>query len=155
MPRLQVQPRGLFPDISFGREPSNSTGGTFTHVAAGFPGALPNPRHFHRGHKKQERGGKRGRAYKTLYSRRSRRQRAGVSRARHAHSTIRENGDRLPSYESIVEEVSRAPQALAIAASASCKSMAFPRTISRSTKASTPMPSPSIFTRIGSERRRK
>jgi len=43
MPRLQVQPRGLFPDISFGREPSNSTGGTFTHVAAGFPGAHPNP----------------------------------------------------------------------------------------------------------------
>jgi hypothetical protein len=41
MPRLQVQPRGLFPDISFGREPSNSTGGTFTHVAAGFPGARP------------------------------------------------------------------------------------------------------------------
>ncbi len=41
MPRLQVQPRGLFPDISFGREPSNSTGGTFTHVAAGFPGAHP------------------------------------------------------------------------------------------------------------------
>ena len=43
MPRLQVQPRGLFPDISFGREPSNSTGGTFTHMAAGFPGAHPNP----------------------------------------------------------------------------------------------------------------
>jgi len=43
MPRLQVQPRGLFPDISFGREPSNSTGGTFTHVAAGFPGAHLNP----------------------------------------------------------------------------------------------------------------
>jgi hypothetical protein len=43
MPRLQVQPRGLFPDISFGREPSNSTGGTFTHVAAGFPGARPKP----------------------------------------------------------------------------------------------------------------
>jgi hypothetical protein len=42
MPRLQVQPRGHFPDISFGREPSNSTGGTFTHVAAGFPGAHPN-----------------------------------------------------------------------------------------------------------------
>jgi len=42
MPRLQIQPRGLFPDISSGREPSNSTGGTFTHVAAGFPGALPN-----------------------------------------------------------------------------------------------------------------
>ena len=41
MPRLQVQPRGLFPDISFGREPSNSTGGTFTRVAPGFPGAHP------------------------------------------------------------------------------------------------------------------
>jgi|GEM_PF-3753410 len=40
MPRLQIQPRGLFPDISSGREPSNSPGGTFTHVAAGFPGAL-------------------------------------------------------------------------------------------------------------------
>lgn len=39
MPRLQIQPHGLFPGISFGREPSNSTGGTFTHVAAGFPGA--------------------------------------------------------------------------------------------------------------------
>ena len=43
MPRLQVQPRGLFPDISFGREPSHSTGGTFTHVAAGFLGAHLNP----------------------------------------------------------------------------------------------------------------
>jgi len=41
MPRLQVRSRGLFPDISFGREPSNSTGGTFTHVASGFPGAHP------------------------------------------------------------------------------------------------------------------
>ncbi len=39
MPRLQLQPRGLVPGISFGREPSNSTGGTFTRVAAGFPGA--------------------------------------------------------------------------------------------------------------------
>jgi len=34
--------RGFFPDISFGREPSNSTGGTFTRVASGFPGAHPN-----------------------------------------------------------------------------------------------------------------
>jgi hypothetical protein len=42
MPRLQVPPRGFIPDISFGREPSNSTGGTFTRVASGFPGALPN-----------------------------------------------------------------------------------------------------------------
>lgn len=41
--RLQVRPRGLFPDISFGREPSNSTGGTSTHVAAGFPGAHLKP----------------------------------------------------------------------------------------------------------------
>jgi len=41
MPRLQVPPRGFIPDISFGREPSNSTGGTFTRVASGFPGAHP------------------------------------------------------------------------------------------------------------------
>jgi hypothetical protein len=39
MSRLQIQPHGLFPDISFGREPSHSTGGTFTQVAAGFSGA--------------------------------------------------------------------------------------------------------------------
>ena len=38
MPRLQVPPRGFIPDIPFGREPSNSTGGTFTRVASGFPG---------------------------------------------------------------------------------------------------------------------
>jgi hypothetical protein len=42
MLRLQLQPRGLIPSISFGREPSNSTGGTFTHVASGFSGAHPN-----------------------------------------------------------------------------------------------------------------
>ena len=42
MPRLRLRPRGLIPGISFGREPSNSTGGTFTRVASGFPGA----RHF-------------------------------------------------------------------------------------------------------------
>jgi hypothetical protein len=42
MSRLQVRPRGFFPDISFGREPSNSTGGTFTRVASGFPGAHPS-----------------------------------------------------------------------------------------------------------------
>ncbi|MGB8465663.1 MAG: hypothetical protein WCE49_12005, partial [Terrimicrobiaceae bacterium] len=39
MPRLRLRPRGLIPGISFGREPSNSTGGTFTRVASGFPGA--------------------------------------------------------------------------------------------------------------------
>ncbi len=39
MPRLQIRPHGLFPGISFGGEPSNSTGGSFTHVAASFPGA--------------------------------------------------------------------------------------------------------------------
>ena len=33
MPRLRLQPRGLIPDISFGREPSNSTGRTFTRVS--------------------------------------------------------------------------------------------------------------------------
>jgi hypothetical protein len=66
MPRLQVQPRGLFPDISFGREPSNSTGGTFTHVAAGFPGAHPNPadlttiKHRGRGEKEQPKVGPKG-----------------------------------------------------------------------------------------------
>jgi len=43
MPRLQLQPRGLIPGISLGREPSNSTGGTFTPVASGFPGALLSP----------------------------------------------------------------------------------------------------------------
>jgi len=42
MPRLRLRPRGLIPDISFGREPSNSTGGTFTRLASGFPGALPS-----------------------------------------------------------------------------------------------------------------
>jgi len=47
MPRLRIQPRGLFLDISFGREPSNSTGGTFTHMAAGFPGAHPDPAILH------------------------------------------------------------------------------------------------------------
>ena len=39
MPRLRLRPRGFIPGISFGREPSNSTGGTFTLVASGFPGA--------------------------------------------------------------------------------------------------------------------
>jgi hypothetical protein len=42
MSRLQLQPRGFIPDIAFGREPSNSTGGTFTHVDASFPSAHPN-----------------------------------------------------------------------------------------------------------------
>jgi len=40
MSRLRLQPHGLIPDIAFGREPSNSTGGTFTRVVSGFPGAL-------------------------------------------------------------------------------------------------------------------
>lgn|GEM_PF-2587876 len=44
MPRLWIQPRGLIPGISFGREPSNSTGGTFTGVASGFPGARASPK---------------------------------------------------------------------------------------------------------------
>ena len=42
MPRLRLRPRGLILGISFGREPSNSTDGTFTRVASGFPGALLN-----------------------------------------------------------------------------------------------------------------
>ena len=41
MPRLRLRPHGLIPGIAFGREPSNSTGGTFTRVVSGFPGALP------------------------------------------------------------------------------------------------------------------
>ena len=45
MPRLRLRPRGLIPDISFGREPSNSTGGTLTRVASGFPGARRVGRH--------------------------------------------------------------------------------------------------------------
>ena len=36
-----VRTRDLFPDISFGHEPSNLTGGTFTHVDSGFPGTHP------------------------------------------------------------------------------------------------------------------
>jgi integrase len=42
MPRLRLRSHDLIPGISFGREPSNSTGGTFTRVASGFPGAHPN-----------------------------------------------------------------------------------------------------------------
>ena len=42
MPRLRLRPHGLIPGIAFGREPSNSTGGTFTRVVSGFPGALLN-----------------------------------------------------------------------------------------------------------------
>lgn len=42
MPRLRLRPRGLIPGISCGREPSNSTGGTFTRVASGFSGAHLN-----------------------------------------------------------------------------------------------------------------
>ena len=34
--------RGFIPDIAFGREPSHSTGGTFTHVDASFPSAHLN-----------------------------------------------------------------------------------------------------------------
>ena len=45
MPRLRLRPRGLIPGISFGREPSNSTGGTLTRVASGFPGARRVGRH--------------------------------------------------------------------------------------------------------------
>jgi hypothetical protein len=36
---FQVPPRGFFPDTAFGREQSNSTGGTLTRVAASFTGA--------------------------------------------------------------------------------------------------------------------
>jgi hypothetical protein len=42
MSRLRLRPRGFIPDIAFGREPSNSTGGTFTHVDASFPSARPS-----------------------------------------------------------------------------------------------------------------
>jgi hypothetical protein len=42
MSRLRLRPRGFIPDIAFGREPSNSTGGTFTHVDASFPSAHLN-----------------------------------------------------------------------------------------------------------------
>jgi hypothetical protein len=41
MPRLRLRPRGFIPDIAFGREPSHSTGGTFTRVDARFPSAHP------------------------------------------------------------------------------------------------------------------
>jgi hypothetical protein len=40
---LRLRPRGLIPDISFGREPSNSTGGTFTRVASGSPAHIRQP----------------------------------------------------------------------------------------------------------------
>jgi len=42
MSRLRLRPRGFIPDIAFGREPSNSTGGTLTHVDASFPSAHLN-----------------------------------------------------------------------------------------------------------------
>ena len=42
MSRLRLRPRGFIPDIAFGREPSNSTGGNFTHVDASFPSARPS-----------------------------------------------------------------------------------------------------------------
>ena len=42
MSRLRLRPRGFIPDIAFGREPSNSTGGTLTHVDASFPSAHPS-----------------------------------------------------------------------------------------------------------------
>ena len=40
---FRVPPRGLFPDSAFGREQSNSTGGTRTRVAPSFTGAHLNP----------------------------------------------------------------------------------------------------------------
>ena len=42
MPRLRLRPHGLILGIAFGREPSNSTDGTFTRVVSGFPGARLN-----------------------------------------------------------------------------------------------------------------
>ena len=42
MSRLRLRPRGFIPDIAFGREPSNSTGGTFTRVDASFSSARPS-----------------------------------------------------------------------------------------------------------------
>ena len=42
MSRLRLRPRGFIPDIAFGREPSNSTSGTFTHVDASFSSARPS-----------------------------------------------------------------------------------------------------------------
>jgi hypothetical protein len=42
MSRLRLRPRGFIPDIAFGREPSNSTGGTFTRVDASFSSAHPS-----------------------------------------------------------------------------------------------------------------
>lgn len=44
MSRLRIQPRGFTPGISFVREQSNSTGGTFSHMASGFPGARASPK---------------------------------------------------------------------------------------------------------------
>jgi hypothetical protein len=41
MSRLRLRPRGFIPDIAFGREPSNSTGGTLTRVDASFSSAHP------------------------------------------------------------------------------------------------------------------
>jgi hypothetical protein len=38
---FRVRPRGLFPDAAFGRQQSNSTGGTLTRVACSFTGASP------------------------------------------------------------------------------------------------------------------
>ncbi len=42
MSRLRLRPRGFIPDIAFGREPSNSTGGTFIRVDASFSSARPS-----------------------------------------------------------------------------------------------------------------
>jgi hypothetical protein len=39
---FRVRPHGFFPDPAFGREQSNSTGGTRTRVAPSFTGAHPN-----------------------------------------------------------------------------------------------------------------
>jgi len=55
---FRVRPRGFFPDAAFGREQSNSTGGTRTRVATSFTGAHPNSeiktasRHQSLGHKR-------------------------------------------------------------------------------------------------------
>ena len=52
--QVQALPCGIFPDSSFAREPSNSTGGTFTHEALGFPGARQKTSWSQRGSKFQK-----------------------------------------------------------------------------------------------------
>jgi len=44
MSRLRLRPRGVIPDLSFVREPSNSTGRIFASVASSFPGARAFPK---------------------------------------------------------------------------------------------------------------